>query len=141
MPVIVITVLKAIAVPFQWFWFKASLKLKLVILGCLAGLCLLGYILWINHQRSNLEDKLQDANFNRSMVNVDILSNEIANAVEQGKVLSANTNQADANRANADRLDSNAFDGNASTDKFCRRFRCDSSCATWRKDHPEIVCK
>lgn len=132
-----LAVWNVIKMPFAWFWYKATPKLKLVIVGCLAGLCVLGYILYLRHQRSELREDLQDANFNRQMVNVDILTNQITNSMEKGNVISQNTNQLDANRNATDRRDSNSFSTSDNEDRFCRRNCDDSTCIEWRKRHPD----
>lgn len=74
MPVFLLTILKSIgsgiAAAWNWFWFRATWKLKIVILGTIAALVVAGYILFLRSKVSNLEEEKQQIELNRDLENV-----------------------------------------------------------------------
>ena len=138
----ILSILKSIgggiASAAHWFWFTATLRTKLIIIALAAGLCVLGYILYLQHANAELRQDVIDGNLNRQLVNVDILTNQINESKEKSNALAQNTDQADANRNAVDRRDSNSFSGGDNDAAFCRRNPDDSSCRAYCAEHPDV---
>lgn len=120
-------------------WERTSLRTKLIVLA--GVLLLLGLIFWA-YSGGGAGEKERKLNEN---IGIDagknvVISNLVTN--QQGVVNNAanQTQQGEVNFNLSVNRDSSTF-GGSSTDKFCQRFVCDSSCAEWRKQqHPVIVC-
>lgn len=110
-------------------WWVGALALVLILVG---------WYLFFGGKSGT--DELEDQISGQKGVNA-VIVNQIAN--QEGVVNNAETiaNQANGNLANSIRRDSNTFSGN-STDKFCERFVCDSTCGQWRAVHrPGLDCR
>ncbi len=113
---------------WDWFYNKATLKLKMIILAVLAGLLLLGYILYLQHKAADLGDQLEGEKLERKLDNVNALTNQITELEREGNVLKANANAADADRRAVDNRDSSTFNGANNKSRFCARNPTDSLC-------------
>lgn len=94
------TIWGAIAGAANWFWYKATLKTKLVILATFAILCVIGYIIYLQSKVENLEHTVEQTNINAAVGNA-MQKIEEANklGVESNKFMAnANEFQANANK-------------------------------------------
>lgn len=119
---------KGFAFAFDWFWNKATLKLKLVIVGGIAGLAILGYILYLQSKLGTAREDLRQEQFERKIDNVNALTNQIIELEREGNAIKTNANAADAERRSVDNRDSGSFNGSGAKSAFCRRFPRDSAC-------------
>lgn len=108
------------------------------ILALITFLVLVGsYLFWGGKSGT---DELEDDISGQKGVNA-VITNQIAN--QEGVVNNAanDSKEAETNFNSSVNRDSNSFHGN-STDSFCKRFVCDSTCAEWRATHrPGLDCR
>lgn len=121
-------------------WFERRTPRQIVAI-LVAILVLIGLILWAYSGDSQSEKERKNAvNIGISQGQNGIITDLVEN--QNGVVQNAanNTNQAVNDFHNSVNRDSGTFIGN-STDVYCGRFPCDTSCGEWRAiRRPELVC-
>ncbi len=101
----------------------------------------LGLLFWYlsTTSREKTIERLETNIATQTGVNAVLTNTKIHLDAEVNKTIE-NSNQAQANFNSSLSTDSNQFHGD-STNKFCIRFPCDSTCGEWRKHRPEIQCR
>jgi hypothetical protein len=107
---------------------KKAIAIGIVLILALVGL----FTLCGRDSRDKKAEQIKE-----QIIEDKVEANVIANQKEEIKVevnnAQNNSNIAANNFNNVVRRDSNAYNGANATDKFCRRFPGDSSCAEWRR--------
>lgn len=112
----------------SWFWFTATPKTKLIIIGLILALCLLGYFFWQRHKIDVLQKEVEAEQLNRRLDEVNRITNQLIELEKEGNVLSNNTNNADREHDAVVNRDSSTFDSTNNKSKYCQRYPSDSRC-------------
>lgn len=143
-------ILNGIVTFADWFWNRATLKMKLVIIGGVALSLILGYILFLRAENRSQEEQLRrlEKQYSHAIIEGDLkLAGEISKRIKalkkEREELKANVNAADDERRKADeeanraeQVNANfAADPNVDTlsdseidSKFCARYPAHEVC-------------
>jgi hypothetical protein len=116
---------------FFAYWWILPLALVLILV--------LNYVFCGGSGPDKKDQQIQSNIDQQKGVNA-VIGNLVTNQEQVVNNAANNTNQAVNDFHNSVNRDSSTFGGN-STERFCQRFPCDSTCAEWRKQRPEIICQ
>lgn len=111
------------------------------IVATIVAVLAISLLVWVfsGGGKGKIENQLE-SNIDQGKGRESVIGNLVTN---QQEVVNRASNQKDKDLLdlnNTQLRDSSTFEG-SSTERFCRRFPCDSTCIAWRKGRADIDCR